>query len=141
MSYLNYDKQREFEDKIGWKTIISKNETIGKFLEFTPRVEYAVCKDNACCYSPSNVDNYFPTEHSQKVECERYLKEQAERFPNGWVTKDGYQTTRLEYYPQFHNDWNNLIEAVKRLKAKGHNILIDFDDIYYTWQLVSQNCQ
>ena len=138
--YISYEKRRDFEDKIGFENIITSNKRIGKKLAFTPRVEYAVCKDGACCYSPSNVDSFFTTEHSQKIECESYLAEQKRRFPNGWVTQDGYQTTRLEYYPSFHSDWNELMEAIKRLKQKGHNILIDCEDIFYTWQLVSQNC-
>lgn len=116
--YTPYKIEREFEDRIGFDTICAANEAIGKFLNFEPRIEYAVCKDGACCYSPLNVGNYFPTEGSQKAECDRWLKEQKDRFPEGWVTKEGYQTTRLEYWPQFHADWNHLIEAVRRLHEK-----------------------
>lgn len=138
--YLDFKKIREFEDKIGFEIIVNKNIEIGKFLNFEPEIEYAVCANGACCYSPKNVSGRYSDWGSQKAECERWLAENVKDFPNGWVAKENYQPTKLEYYPQFHSDWNHLMEAIKRLREKGCNIGIAPDDIFYTWQLVSQNC-
>jgi len=131
-NYTNSKLEREFEDRIGWENIRAANEAIGKFLDFTPTVNYAVCKDGNCCYSPANVDNLFSTEYSQKSECDRWLKEQKDRFPEGWVTKEGYQTTRLEFWPQFHADWNHLMEAVRRLHFKNIDCCLSTNR-FLTW--------
>ena len=56
------------------------------------------------------------------------------------VGTEGNQVVKREYYPHFHSDWNHLMEAIKRLKEKGSQVGIAPDDIFYTWQLVSQNC-
>jgi len=139
--YLEHKKITEFEDMIGFDVLLNKNKFIGKTLGFEPRIEYAVCVDGSCCYSPKNVSDMYSDWRSQKVECDKWLKENNERFPDGWVSKEGHSTTKLEYYPQFHLDWNELIEAVKRLRHKHINFHVQPCDIFYTWQLVYQNCE
>lgn len=136
--YLEYKAIKKFEDKIGYQVLIDKNIQIGKFLNFEPVIEYAVCSKGACCYSPKNVSSQYSDWRSQKAECERWLADNLQRFPDGWVAKENYQPTRLEYYPNFHKDWNHLMEAIKRLRKNGYQIAIDPDDIFFTWQLVSE---
>lgn len=139
--YLDHKKIREFEDKIGFKELINKNIEIGKFLNFEPEIEYAVCANGSCCYSPKYGGSQYSHWQSQKAECERWLEENKKDFPDGWVAKGGYQPTRLEYYPQFHSDWNHLMEAIKRLAEKGCKSPIDPKDIFHTWELVLENCK
>jgi hypothetical protein len=114
--YLTNAEIREFEEKLRWENIRESNIIIGKYLDFKPEISYSVSDGEGHCYSPDT--NYFHSPESQKLECDRWLKEQSERFPEGWVTKGDYQTTKNEYYPQFHQDWNHLAEAIKRFKDK-----------------------
>lgn len=139
--YISYEERRAFEDTVGWENILSTNKRIGKFLKFEPTIEYAVGNDDCYCYSPSSLGGIYSHPHAQKAECDRYLREQLHKFPNGWVTKDGFKTKMLEHYPSFHTDWNELIECVKRLKALGIEISIDCDNPFNTWGLISQNCK
>jgi hypothetical protein len=134
MYYYTSKQLREFEDKIGFEVIMAKNIEIGRFLAFEPEIEYCVSANGSYCYSPDNT--YFPTPESQKQECDRWLAEQNVRFPDGWVTKEGYQTTRHERYPPFHHQWEHLVEAIRRLKEKGRTVAIDTSSIFNTWELV-----
>lgn len=132
--YLTHEQIREFEDKIGWKKIREANEIIGIYLDFKPEISYAVGDDKGYCYNPSKWE--FPNEHSQKSEAERWLNEQITNYPNGWVAKDGYKVIKIERYPHFDQDWNELIEALKRHQKKGFLGLIDCNNIHNTWQLL-----
>lgn len=135
--YLDRKKVREFEEKIGFETIINNNIEIGKSLNFEPKIEYAVCANGSCCYSPSNIG--YNDWRSQKSECDRWLAENKLKFPDGRIAQEGYTTTKLEHYPNFHSDWNHLIEAIRRLNQKEDtNVLVDPDDIFNTWVLVHQ---
>jgi hypothetical protein len=138
--YLHYKKLREFEDEIGFDFLIKKNIEIGKFLKFEPEIEYAVCCNNNCCYSPKNVCLSYSDWRSQEAECKKWIEENIRKFPDGEVAKKGYRPTRLEYYPSFHSDWNHLIEAIKRLKEMSIEVSIIVDDIFETWKMVSNSC-
>jgi hypothetical protein len=128
--YLTHEQIRDFEDKIGWKKIRETNKIIGIALGFKPEVSYAVGNDGGYCYSPSDV--YFKTEYSQQKECERWITEQITKNPNGHVAKEGYKPVKIEYYPAFHQDWNHLMEALKRSDIKSMAILIEWD-IFKIW--------
>jgi hypothetical protein len=138
MYYGSSKKQRAFEDKFGWNNILLGNEKIGKFLKFVPRIEYALCNNGSCCYSPSNIENFFPTADLQKKECERYLNEQKEKCPNGMIVSGGFITTKIEHFPNFHIDWNHLIEAISRFRKteNGEKLFVFYDDIFLTWELI-----
>lgn len=136
--YLDYKNIRDFEDKIGFKVLINKNIEIGKFLKFEPEIEWMVGTDESSCFHPKSLG--YNDENSQKLYAEKWLKEQKEKYPNGWVVTEGNQVIKREYYPNFHTDWNHLMEAIKRLRDKGCQVSIAPDDIFYTWKLVSQNC-
>lgn len=136
--YLDYKKIREFETKIGFEILIKKNIEIGKFLNFEPEIEWMVGTDESSCFHPKSLG--YNDANSQKLYAEKWLKEQKEKYPNGWVVTEGNKVIKREYYPSFHTDWNHLIEAIKRLSYKGCHIPVAADDIFYTWQLVYQNC-
>jgi hypothetical protein len=131
--YLTNAEIREFEDKLGWKNIRDSNVIIGKYLDFKPKISYSVSDGTGSCYSPDT--SWFPSTESQKLECDRWLKEQSERFPEGWVTKGNYQTTMNEYYPNFHQDWNHLTEAITRFRYKHiHKYKNSFVSVFY-WSI------
>jgi hypothetical protein len=88
------------------------NKLIAAYIGHQPEIEYCVGKDGSTCYNPKHVDNYFPTPASQKVECERWLKEQKDRFPDGWVTKEGYQVKKYEWYLRYDDRWEYLMPVV-----------------------------
>jgi hypothetical protein len=104
---------------------IQGNKLIAEFMGTEPEVEYCVGhkKKQTICYSPKQTD-YFPSSGMQKAECERYLKEQREKYPNGWVTKEGYETLRDEWYPRYHASWNELMPVVQKIEA------IESDDFF-----------
>lgn len=93
---------------------IEGNRLIDEFMEVEPVIEYCVGKDDSICYSPSNLKEYFPNSYSQKIESERWLKEQHEKYPNGWVTKEGYGVKGIVHYTSYHSDWNHLIPVCKK---------------------------
>jgi hypothetical protein len=105
----------KFEDELGWKNILEMNILIGKTLSFTPKEEYVVGTEGSICFSPCNIDIDYPMH--QKLEAERWLKDNLERYPDGRVAKEGCTVRKLEHYPQFHQDWNELIEAIKRIQS------------------------
>jgi hypothetical protein len=97
---------------------IQGNKLIAEFMGTEPEVEYCVGhkEKQTICYSPKQTD-YFPSAGMQKAECERYLKEQRERYPNGWVTKEGYETLRYEWYPRYNASWNELMPVVEKIES------------------------
>ena len=125
------------EKELGFEHLINANELIGKFLDFEPEIEWMVGTDESSCFHPQQLGYTHPQE--QKAYAEKWLKEQKEKYPDGWVIQEGNKVIKREYYPQFHKDWNVLIEAVKRLKNKGINIGLSTDRDR-VWKLVRQNC-
>jgi hypothetical protein len=87
------------------------NRLIAAFMEVAPEIEYCVGskEKDSICYSPKLC--YFDTPYRQEIECERFLREQATKYPNGWVTKEGYTTIKFEWFPRYDKDWNALIPA------------------------------
>lgn len=129
----------EIELKLDWNLIQDTNVRIGTALKFEPVIEWAVGDGEGYCYNPGNIKERFSTPELQKQECERWLKEQSERFPEGWVTKGNYRPIEIKHYPQFHRDWKALVEAVQRLNSKG--IQINFvPNIEIVWNAVAENC-
>lgn len=136
--YLNHKVIREFEDSNGYKTIIDKNIKIGKFLGFEPEIEWMVGTSESSCFHPKS-SGYLDS-REQKYQAEKWLKENKERFPDGWVSREGNEVIKREYFPNFHTDWNELMEAIKRLKVLKKEIIIDSENIFQTWHAVSENC-
>lgn len=114
--YLTHTEIREFEEKIGYKKIIDSNIIIGKYLDFKPEVEWMVGNEEGSCFHPKSLG--YHDELGQKLYAEKWLKEQYEKYPEGWVVKEGNKVIKREYYPNFHQDWNHLAEAIKRFKDK-----------------------
>lgn len=127
--------------ELGWDKVFDANIRIGKFLGYEPKIEYCVGneKTDTSCFSPKNISSQFSDPYSQKRECEKFLEEQRVRFPDGWVLKEGNTVRKLEWYPQFHNDFNFCIDAVKRLMEKGIRIELTVD-INELWKIVSNHC-
>lgn len=132
-------RNEKLEKEFGWEKLCNFNEQIGKFIGYKPKIRYAVGDGDSYCYNPD--ERYFFAPELQKQECIRWLKEQKERYPDGWVTKDGYKPVKIETYPQYHRDWNDLIDVVQFLKNAGKTI--DFQpeiDITYKSILSVYNC-
>jgi hypothetical protein len=136
--YLDHKIIREFEESNGYKTIIDKNIQIGKFLGFEPEIEWMVGTDDSSCFRPKSCG--YNDSGSQKIIAEKWLNEQKEKYPNGWVIAEGNQVVKREYFPNFHTDWNHLMECVKRLKLLGIEINIFSDKIFQTWDEVAFSC-
>lgn len=132
--YITHKEMREFEDEFGWENIKEGNKTIGIALNFKPHTTYAVGDDDGYCYSPDN--NHFSDENSQKREAERWLNEQITKYPDGHVARDGYKVIKFETYPSFHRDWNELIEALKRIEKQGFVFVCYSYNIFKTWKLL-----
>ena len=130
--------ESKLEKEIGLEAISEGNIRIGKFLGFQPEIEYCVGNEDSYCYSPERC--CFNYAESQKAECDRWLKENKERFPDGWITKENYKTVKLEHYPPFHRDFNRLMEAVILLDEKGIKILLSAE-IDVLWKRVEKNCK
>jgi hypothetical protein len=128
----------EIEEKYDWKRIEKWNTKIGKYLDFKPSITYSVGNGKTYCYSPSAFLNFHPEQ--QRLECERWLKEQNEKYPEGWVSKENYRTIKNEYYPLFHKDWNVLVKSVLRLKQKGITIAF-VPNIEIVWNEVVKKCK
>lgn len=128
--YLTHKEIREFEDRIGYKTILEANRDIAIALNFKPEISYAVGDEKGFIYTPN--DSYFRDEHSQELEAKRWLHEQTTKYPDGFVAKDGYKVIKIETYPSFHTDWNHLIEALKRIDIQCIAILVEWD-IFEVW--------
>ncbi len=131
--------EKRLEDELGWEVVMDANDLIGKYLEFKPEIEYSVGDNEGTCYSPKNVGDYFRYPATQKIECERFLQEQKEKYPNSWISKGNYSAQKKEWYPFFHRDFNSLIEAVKKLKAKGVEVEMSLD-INELWKSVLNKC-
>jgi hypothetical protein len=105
-------------------------------LDFEPKIEWMVGNDQSSCYHPKSCG--FDRPEQQKQEAERWLNEQRNRFPKGWVIQEGNAVVKREYYPQFHLDWNHTVEAIKRMWGK--KIFIDFSmNIFYAWETIYEN--
>lgn len=94
-----------------YKLIEANNKLINEFLGREPKISYVVGTKDAICYDASTFTDYAP---SQKEYCERFLKEQHDRYPDGWVTKGGYDVMKLESFPNYQSDWNELMTAGKK---------------------------
>lgn len=99
------------------------NKLIADFMGHLPTVEYYVGKGQSSCYNPSQVGEYYPTAASQKAECERWLKAQKQDYPNGWVTKEGYEVKKMEWYKLYHSDWRELMPVVEKIEDSGGDFL------------------
>jgi len=130
--------KRAFEDELGWNNITSMNILIGKTLGFIPEVKYVVGTENSTVYSPSNCGFDHPI--SQKAEAERWLKDNHQKFPDGWVFKEGHAVRKCEYYPCFHEDWNDLIEAIKRIQTlhPKHAVVMNLQVSFATFKAVHE---
>jgi hypothetical protein len=122
----------EIGKKLNWKRIVMINERIAKALDFKPKEEWVVGNGKSYCFSPGNWEHHLA---SQKVECDKFLKEQHEKFPEGWVVKEKHQTMKIEHWPMFHCDWNLIMEAVKRLEKRGIEMTI-VSDIEVMWNFL-----
>ena len=91
------------------------------------------------CFHPLHCGEDNP--RSQKYIAEKWLEDQRERFPNGWVIKEGNDVVKREFFPSFHTDWNHLIECINRLKLTGVQINVFTDNIFKTWYEVVLNTQ
>lgn len=96
---------------------IEGNKIIAEFMETPPEIEYCVATEDSICYSPKQVDNYFPYWQVQKKECERWLKEQNEKYPDGWVTKGGYGVKKYEWFPFYDKSWDALMPVVEKINS------------------------
>ena len=135
--YLESKEIREFENSNGYQKVIDKNIQIGKFLGFEPEVEWMVGTSESSCFHPKSC-GYLDV-REQKYQAEKWLKENKERFPYGWVSKEGNEVMKREYFPNFHTDWNELMEAIKRLKVLKKDITIYPENIFQTWYLFSDS--
>lgn len=115
----------------------SVNEIIGRALGFKPVVMYAVSNGNNYCYVPYRQYKHNLNAEAQKVECERWLRKIKEKYPDCMIAIRNYRIVKIEKYPSFHKDWNNLIKAVVILKNKGFEIDLE-TDIKNIWQSVFQ---
>ncbi len=97
------------------------NELIAEFMGQTPEIEFCVgnVEKGTISYSPKNIGDYFSYPSEQKAECERYLKEQKEKYPDGWITKEGYTTRRFEWYKPYNLSWDILMPVIFKFKALG----------------------
>jgi hypothetical protein len=119
-------------------TIVEANRVIGTFLNFKPAIEYDVVSDKGNhAYSADPIIYSHPV--SMKAECERWLSEQLIDYPEGWIAKGSYSVQPSEYYPNFHSDWNHLMNAVKTLELRGVTVNIT-TDINATWKELLQKC-
>ncbi len=92
---------------------------IGVFMEHTPEIEFCVgnVEKGTISYSPKNIGDYYRHPSEQKAECERYLKEQKEKYPDGWITQEGYTTRLFEWYKDYNVSWDLLIPVLKKIHA------------------------
>jgi hypothetical protein len=107
--------------------ILENNKAIAEFMGVDPEIEYYIGNGDAICYNPKYVGDYFPTSYSQKMECDRWLKEQHEKYPDGWVSTGGYEVMKCEWWPRYHNDWNLLMPVVENIEKMGYIAMIAKD--------------
>jgi hypothetical protein len=112
------------------------NKIIADFMEDEAEVEYYVGNEDSICYSPKNVGSHFSWPASQKQEAERWLREQKEKYPDGWVTKDGFCVQRIENYPRYNSSWDWLMPACHKWDS-----LTDADIIEGTWYQYEELCE
>lgn len=95
------------------------NKLIAVFMSVPPEIEYEVgsVKNQTVCYSPKQVGHYFVHPEQQKTECERFLKEQADKYPDGRVIKGGHEVIRNEWYPYYNSDWSKLMPVVEKIES------------------------
>jgi hypothetical protein len=136
--YLDHRAIRQFEDFEGFDNIINQNIMIGKFLGFEPNIEYVVGTKESSCFHPKQ--HGLSSVNDQKKSAEEWLQDIREKYPDGWVVKEGNEVMKIEYYPDFHTDWDHLIEAIKRLEKIKELIPIN-TDIFKTWHLVVHKCK
>lgn len=129
--------ENTLKKELGFEQLIKANETIGKFLDFKPEIEWMVGTEESSCFHPAQLGYSCPPE--QKAYAEKWLNEQKEKYPDGWVIQEGNKVVKREYYPRFHDDWNVLMKAVQKLRDKGINTGLS-TDINRVWKLVKQNC-
>ncbi len=132
--------RNELEEELSWEVVLASNSRIGKFLDFTPEIEYSVGSKELGSYvfTPKNCVEWSMSSGEQKAECEKWIKNQREKYPESEFSHPSYEALRQEWYPQFHRDWNALHTAVAKLKEK--DITIDISDIETTWKRVYINC-
>lgn len=135
MTFLENKKQTAFEQKEGYDILMKQCKKVAIILGFEPQIEYMVGTEESSCFHPKHLGCNDPL--SQKIQAEKWLKEQQERFPEGWVIQEGNTVIKREYYPVFYSDWNLMIEALRRLKVNFNRSLSpNIEDIFWTWKLI-----
>lgn len=91
-----------------WKQILAINKIIGECIGKKAEIEYCVGDKagTSYSYSPKNVGNYFRYPEQQKEECERWVKEQAEKYQN-----TDYAVVKLENWPRYDAHIDELMKA------------------------------
>ena len=110
-SFFNHKEVHKFEDEFGWENVLNSNVIICKTLGFEPEIEWVVGNQNSSCYHPKHCG--FDHVLSQKNEAEKWVENNAK-----YCNTNGYSAIKNENYLLLHNDWNNLIEAIKRFNDK-----------------------
>ncbi len=131
--------RNQLEEELGWKFIIAGNEKIGKFLGFTPEIEYSVGSEELGSYvfTPKNCVEWSMSAGEQKIECDKWLKNQREKYPTSEFSHPSYEALRKEWYPNFHLDWNLQNEATKRLLGLPTMISPDINE---NWKRIYELC-
>ena len=101
------------ETKEEWQQIMANNKLIHEFMGRKPEIEYCIgSKDgDSIRFSPSC---HFPESYEQKKECERWLQDN-----NGKSHAKDDVMLKLENYPFYNNNWNELMPVISKIADLG----------------------
>ena len=129
----------KLEEKIGWKKIMTLNKKLGQFIGIKPKIHWGVGNGKSYCYTPDQ--RYFNHPILQKNECEKFLREQKENYPDGWVTKENHRAIEIKTYPFFNENWNELMKVISFVRKQNSEFRIDTDiNITYLQVCNELNC-
>ncbi len=96
-----------------YREILAQNEMIGRYIGATPEIEWSVASGpDSIRYCPSHAREYFPTPATQKIECERYIKEQEEKK---YAEPGELAPHMFENWPPYHQSTGETMDAIIKI--------------------------
>lgn len=96
------------EQILGMKADHNLNDLVGKTFGFAPRIEFQVM---------NREETAFCIGFDYKNEADEWLKDNIEKYPNGWVATEGYHVVKEEIYKNFSGDIATAWEVVEKVKS------------------------
>ena len=116
------------ETKFGWKKLKEFNKKIGESIGHKPKISYSIGNDNSSVISFDDKPEAFA-----KHKADIWYRDNKHRES----IKD-LSVKKREHYPQYHRDWNELMNVILILNKTGTGIIIS-PEIEVTYERVASS--